>query len=262
MTHASSIYSGWVMHRRLRPVRHEFRYRAWWLLLDLDEVDTLGERLRFFSRNRRNVLSFYDADHGHDGSDLRAQVERRLAETRIDCDGGPIRLLCTPRVLGYQFNPLSIYFCYRRDGSLAATVYEVHNTFGERHSYCLAADARQDGRVRQKSDKQFYVSPFMGMGMDYDFRVAPPSETLTVGITGSEHKSPLIHAVLQADRQDVSDRRLLALLCTHPLVTWKVIAAIHVEAFRLWRKGLPIHPRHRTKPDSLHDNKAPERQHV
>jgi hypothetical protein len=246
------------MHRRMRPRRHHFRYRAWWLCLDLEEIEALDSKLRLFSRRRRNLISFHDDDYGHDTSDLRVQIERQLCASDINFDGGPIRLLCSPRVLGYQFNPLSIYFCYRRAGDLAATVYEVHNTFGERHSYCIAARADSAGVVRQTRDKSFYVSPFMGMDMSYDFRLAAPGETLTVGITGSEDGTPLINTVLQAQRQELSDRRLATLLFTHPFVTWKIIAAIHFEAVRLWWKGLAIHP-HSASVDA---KPAHERRHV
>lgn len=261
---ASCIYSGWVMHRRLSPVQHHFRYRAWWLLLDLDEIDALDNKLRWFSRVRRNVFSFHDRDFGHDGTDLRGQIEQRLAANGIAFDGGPIRLLCAPRVLGYQFNPLSIYFCYRRDGALAATVYEVHNTFGERHSYCLPVASLHSGIVRQRSDKQFYVSPFMGMAMSYDFRVVPPGKSLTVGITGAERGAPLIHAVLQAERSKLTDGQLLRLFGSHPLVTWKVITAIHWEALRLWRKGLTLHPHVPAAPKSspIVTSNTVERTHV
>ena len=255
---ASCLYTGWVMHRRLHPRRHQFRYRAWWLLLDLDEIDTIDTKLRLFSHGRRNFLSFHDDDFGHDASDLRAQIARQLRASHIDFDGGPIRLLCSPRVFGYQFNPLSIYFCYSRSGDLVATVYEVHNTFGERHSYCIAAHVDPAGTVRQSRNKSFYVSPFMGMDMNYDFRLAPPGETLTVGIAGFEGGIPLIKAVLHAERQELSDRRLALLLCTQPLVTLKVIAAIHFEAVRLWWKGLTIHPRG----GSADSKRELERKHV
>lgn len=263
MTGASCIYSGWVMHRRLRPVRHQFRYRSWWLLLDLEEIDALDLRLTAFSRNRRNLISFHDSDHGHDdGVALRDQIARRLSVDGIDYDGGPIRLLCTPRVLGYQFNPLSVYFCHRRDGSLAAIVYEVHNTYGERHSYCLRSSAHDERTVHQRCAKQFYVSPFLGMGMSYGFRVAPPHDTLTIGITGSDKDHPLIHAVLTADRHELSDRRLLALLCSQPFVSLKVTAAIHFEALRLWRKGLAIHPHIAVRTEPQNDSNTSERQHA
>lgn len=257
---ASCVYSGWVMHRRLGPTRHQFRYRAWWLLLDLDEVDALDKKLHLFSRGVRNLISFHDSDHGHDGSDLRTQIARKLEANGIGFDGGPIRLLCAPRVLGYQFNPLSIYFCYLRDGQPAAVVYEVHNTFGERHSYCLDVGTQHGGIARQSCDKRLYVSPFMGMEISYDFRVVLPTETLTVGITGSEGGRPLLNAVLQAKRLELSDWRLLALLISHPFVTRKVIAAIHFEAFRLWRKGLPVHS-HLPVSRSSYDKTASECPH-
>ena len=135
MTLRSSLYVGSVMHRRLRPRMHSFRYRAFWFLLDLDELDELSRKLRWFSYNRSNIFSFYDADHG-DGTatPIRARIESQLAEAQIDLAGGRICLLCMPRTLGYCFNPISIYFCYRADASLTAVVYQVHNTFGERHS--------------------------------------------------------------------------------------------------------------------------------
>lgn len=255
---ASCIYSGWVMHRRLHPRRHHFRYRVWWLLLDLAEIDVIDERLLLFSHERRNLISFHDKDYGHDQASLRAQIIRRLKANGIDFDDGQICLLCSPRVFGYQFNPLSIYFCYRRSGELAATIYEVHNTFGERHSYCIAARVDETGTIRQSSEKAFYVSPFMSMDMSYDFRLAPPGETLTVGISGAREGVPLINAVLQAKRRELSDWRLAGLLCTFPLVTLKVIAAIHFEAVRLWWKGLSIYPHH----DAFSSEQEHQRKHV
>lgn len=260
MSLQSCIYSGWVMHRRLHPVRHKFRYRAWWLLLDLDELDVVDRRLRLFSRARANVIAFHDRDHGRTSAGLRTEIASTLAENAIADDGGPVRLLCTPRIFGYQFNPLSIYFCYRKSGDLTAVVYEVHNTFGERHSYCLAATVDADGNVRQRTDKAFFVSPFIGMGLHYDFRFTPPAEGLTVGITASEPEKPVLHAMLQGERQTLSDWRLFVLLVTRPLVTWKVITAIHYEAFRLWRKGLAIFSHAAASSETRNDHKTTERQ--
>jgi uncharacterized protein len=241
---ASCIYNGWVMHRRLRPRRHRFRYRAWWLLLDLDELPQLAARLRWLSHGRCNLFAFHDKDYGHGKGPLRLQIERRLAEAGIAFDGGAIRLLCMPRVLGYVFNPLSIYFCYRRDGTIGAMVYEVHNTFGERHSYVIETTAGGDAVLRQQSDKRFYVSPFMDMDMGYAFRVTRPSDTITVGVTGADARGPLMHAVLQASRRELCDAQLLRLLVSHPLVTLKVVGAIHWEALRLWSKRLRLRPHH------------------
>ena len=165
------------MHRRFRPKRHRLRYRVFWLLLDLDELESLGTRLKLLRFERPGLASFYRADHG-DGSarDLRVQVEAQLAAAGIEFDGGPVRLLCMPRIFGYGFNPLSIYFCYRRDGSPAALVYQVHNTFGQRHSYAARIAAADGKTVAQEGAKTFYVSPFMAMDMRYMFRVGLPDE--------------------------------------------------------------------------------------
>jgi DUF1365 family protein len=248
---SSCIYSGWVMHRRIHPKRHHFRYRAWWIFIDLDELPALDAKLRFFSRGRFNLFSFYERDHGHDQEhgdgasdrpDMRADVEQRLALEGIDPGGGPMRLLCMPRVLGYQFNPLSIFFCHRPDGSLAALVYEVHNTYGERHSYAIAVAPADDALVRQSRKKGFYVSPFMQADLDYDFRVAPPADSVSVNISGSSSGRALIHAAMRGDRRPLTDGQLLRVFFAHPLVTLKVIGAIHWEALRLWRKGLRIYP--------------------
>ena len=141
MSLRSTLYAGTVMHRRVRPRAHRLRYRVFWMLLDLDEIAALPHILRLFSHNRFNAVSFFDNDHGDgSGRPLRAQVEEHLQAAGIAPDGGPIRLLCMPRVFGYGFNPLSVYFCYQRDGSLAAMLYEVHNTFGERHSYLIPVE--------------------------------------------------------------------------------------------------------------------------
>ena len=135
---ASGLYQGAVTHKRLRPREHALRYRVFMLLLDLDELPDLFRRLRLLSRGRFGLMSFDAGDHGdRSGAPLRPQIEQRLAAAGIEA-GGPIRLLCMPRVLGYGFNPLSLFFCHRRDGRLAAILYEVTNTFGERHAYLIA----------------------------------------------------------------------------------------------------------------------------
>ncbi|HEX3994786.1 MAG TPA: DUF1365 family protein, partial [Acetobacteraceae bacterium] len=125
----SAIYHGQVVHTRFRPVRHRLRHRMLWLLLDLDELPMLAQRLRLFSLNRFNLVDFRDRDHG-DGSviSLRTQIEQHLRGAGLAVDAGAIRVLCMPRVLGTVFNPLSVFFCYRADGRLQAMVYEVHNT--------------------------------------------------------------------------------------------------------------------------------------
>jgi DUF1365 family protein len=239
VTLRSGLYVGSVFHRRFAPKAHYFRYRLFWLLIDLDEVATLGRRLRLFSHNRANLFSLRDRDHGDGGTTpLRQQVERRLAEHGIDIDGGAVQLLCMPRMLGVGFNPLSVYWCHRRDGTLAALIYQVRNTFGERHSYVLPA-ARGEGEARQSCAKAFFVSPFLPMGLRYEFRVSPPGETLVVAIRVLGPEGVALNAALTGRRRELSDGGLLAAGLATPLVAIKTIAAIHWEGLRLWLKGAP-----------------------
>jgi uncharacterized protein len=248
MSAHSALFVGTVAHRRLRPRPHHLRYRAFWMLLDLDELEDVSARLWLFSRNRFNATSFRDTDHGEQSQEpLRAQVERHLRAAGIALDGGAIRLLCMPRIFGYGFNPLSVYFCYRRDGTLAALLYEVRNTFGERHSYLIPAQAEPDGMVRQSCDKRFYVSPFMDMDLRYDFRVVAPAERVSVAISASDADGPTILASLIGRRAPLTDTALLRLLLQMPFLTLKVIGAIHWHALRLWLKGFTLRP-HSPKP--------------
>ena len=242
----SAIYAGEVTHRRLRPRRHRLRYSIFYLLIDLDEIDRLPRSLRLFSHNRFNLFSVNDRDHG-DGSEatLRQQVQCHLRDAGIEA-GGPIRLLTMPRILGYVFNPLSIYFCHRTDESLAAILYEVNNTFGQRHNYLIPVAAGSNGVIRQQSPKSLYVSPFMTTDMNYFFAVAPPAESLAVSVAGHDVEGPLIVARLVATRRALTDASLLRAFLIYPLLTLKVIAAIHWEALLLWLKG--IRPQHRPPP--------------
>jgi DUF1365 family protein len=232
------------MHRRHHPRNHYFRYRAFWLLIDVDELPRLTAGLRLFSHNRSAVFSLLDTDHG-DGSmtPLRSQVERCLSEAGLDICGGRIDLLCMPS-LGCCFNPLSVYFCHRVDGTLAATIYQVHNTFGERHRYILAA-RRCDGAIHQRCDKSFYVSPFFATDLSYEFRVAGPNEHVAVAIRAGTQQGTIFRAALVGSRRELSDRTLMRLLLMMPLLSWKVIAAIHWQALRLWLKGVRYHRRDR-----------------
>ncbi len=239
----SRLYFGTVMHRRLRPRSHELRYRLFWTLLDLDEVAELPRRSAIFSYNGSNILSFHDKDHGDaSGEPLRPQVEHMLADNGIAFDGGPIRLFCMPRIFGYAFNPISIYFCYRKDRGLGAIIYEVHNTFGERHSYVY--DARETPTPHAHAcGKRFHVSPFMDIGMRYEFRTVLPDQRVAVAIKGSDADGTLIHASLAGVAAPFTSTNLLRGLLLYPLMTFKVTAAIHWHALRLWLKGIRIRPK-------------------
>ena len=243
MTVASAIYRGAVVHDRRRPKRHRLRYRVFSLLLDLDELPALDRRSRLFAYNRWAPLAFYDADHGSTtGAPLRPWVEARLTEAGLAPDGGPIRLLCYPRVFGYVFNPLSVYFCYRRDGALAAILYEVCNTFRERHTYVIPVAASDRAVIRQRCAKALYVSPFIGMEAQYKFRIIPPADGVNVVIRQEDAEGLLLAASFHGTRMPMTDRSLLRCLAAFPLLTLKIIAAIHWEALRLWLKGFRVFP--------------------
>jgi DUF1365 family protein len=239
----SALYAGTVMHQRLRPRRHHLSYGVFYLLLDLDEIETLARSSWLFRLGRLGLFSFNAPDHG-DGSDtpLKLQVAEHLRAAGIVPDGGPIRLLTLPRILGYAFNPISVYFCHRRDGALAAVLYEVTNTFGDRHSYLIPVDSTETP-ILQHSQKALHVSPFLDNDMHYNFRLIPPDERIDLAITGLDDEGPMIVATLEATRRPLTDGALLRVLLAYPLMTLKVIAAIHWEALRLWRKGLAVHPR-------------------
>ena len=243
MIPAQALYVGSVVHTRLRPRRHRLRYRCYWLLLDLDALDDTAGRLKLLSLGRFNLFSFKNSDYGA-GRDvpLRDQVESHLAAADLDLKGGRIFLLTMPRILGYGFNPLSVYYCYGQNGALAALIYEVHNTFRQRHSYVVPVTG-QDSPIRQATGKSFYVSPFLDMDLTYDFTVSPPGDAVSLGIRASDREGPLLAASLAGDRQSLTDTTLLKAFVTHPLLTLKVISAIHWEALRLWWKGTPLVPR-------------------
>jgi DUF1365 family protein len=241
----SCLYFGEVMHHRFRPVRHRFVYRVFSLLLDLDEIPALSRRLRVFSHNRFNLFAFHDRDHGfRDGSVARPWVEQQLRDAGIVCDAAKIFVLCFPRIFGYVFNPLTIYWCHDAGGVLRAIVYEVKNTFGEQHAYALPVRSALPGdAIRQSADKDFYVSPFIDMSACYEFRLEAPEARLSVAICECDEIGKLLVATHVGCRRTLSDGGLLRAFFAFPLMTLKIIAGIHWEALRLWRKGVALVPR-------------------
>lgn len=250
---AAALYLGEVMHARLKRVGHRFQYRVMSLLIDLDRLDEADRQSPLFGVNRAALYSFKEADHGdRDGAGLRAYAQRRAMEHGIDLTGGRTLLLCYPRLLGYTFNPLSVYFCYRSNGKLALIIYEVRNTFGEMHAYVLPVNPNEIScaGIRQRQDKQFYVSPFVGMATRYDFRVQPPGESVRLRILETDREGPLLAATFSGHRSPLNTVELLRSFFALPLVTVKIIVAIHWEALRLWLKGVRLVPRQNVTVDS------------
>tara|TARA_B100000965_G_scaffold13379_1_gene10056 strand:+ start:101 stop:871 length:771 start_codon:yes stop_codon:yes gene_type:complete len=236
----SCIYSGFVTHRRFKPKRHFFSYKTFSLLIDLDELEDLGKKINFFSYNRFNILSFYDADHGpRDGSSLARWVKDRLIDAKINIGSGTIKLLCYPRFFGYVFNPLSIFYCYDENLKLKAILYEVKNTFNEQHTYLFSASS-YSSLILHKCDKKFYVSPFMEMKTFYNFRLSNPGKILNVFIKQSDMEGALLTACQVGKKVEITSKNLLFQFLRHPLMSFKVILAIHFEALRLWLKGVKL----------------------
>ena len=234
----SCIYSGFVTHRRFKPKRHFFTYKTFSLLINLDEIENLGKKIKFFSYNKFNILSFYDVDHGpRDGSPLTKWVKNTLERAKINTGSGPVKLLCYPRFFGYVFNPLSIFYCYDESLQLKAILYEVKNTFNEQHTYVFSASSSSN-LILHKCDKKFYVSPFMEMKTFYNFRLLKPGKILNVFIKQSDTEGALLTACQIGRKIDMNSKNLFFQFLKHPLMSIKVIMAIHFEALRLWIKGV------------------------
>ncbi|MCC6735804.1 MAG: DUF1365 family protein [Bauldia sp.] len=236
----SALYRGIVVHQRTRPKAHRLRYRVFSLLVDLDELPALAGRLRLMGVDRGGLFGFRQADHGAraEGADLRAWVDARLAEAGIAIPGGRVELLCYPRMFGFVFNPLSVFFCRDASGAVAAILYEVANTHGETHTYVIPAAPDRAGVVRQSAEKLFYVSPFLPVGGRYRFRIDPPEAEVGLVIGLDDADGPLLTASFRGARTELTDGALVRALFAYPLMTLKVIAGIHWEALRIWRKGI------------------------
>ncbi|QRM57539.1 DUF1365 family protein [Sinorhizobium sp. BG8] len=251
MSGVSAIYVGRVMHARHRPRRHALNYRVFSLLLDLDELPELDNGMRFFGYNRWAVFSFWDKDHGNGRPrELRNWIHQQLLAAEIAIEDITVRIVCYPRILGYVFNPLTVYFCHGPDGALRAILYEVCNTFRERHTYVIPVKGHEGETIRQSCVKELYVSPFVPMGCRYNFRIEPPGDRVLIGIQETDAEGLLLVATFSGSRRELSDRRLLRTFIQYPLMTLKVMAGIHWEAFRLWAKGNPVY-RHRPARDPV-----------
>jgi uncharacterized protein len=230
------LFRGRTVHVRFGAVQHKLAYDIFQLLLDVDRLDDTVKDLKWLKHNRFAPFAFYDRDHGdRSGAPLRSWVETRLAEAGVNIDGGAIRLLTFPRVLGFVFNPISVFFAYARNGDLAGVIYEVNNTFGETHSYVAAAS--NDAIEHHCADKVFHVSPFFDVSGRYAFTLRAPQDGLTLVIDKYKDDFRDHVATLKARRLPLTDKSLMAAFFTIPLLTLKVVAAIHFEALKLLFKG-------------------------
>jgi DUF1365 family protein len=266
---ASALYVGDVRHRRHRPARNAFRYRVYHVLIDLDELPRLDRELRWFGHDRAAVTSFHDRDHlDASGRGLRAELAGFLAAHDRRLPDGPVRVLTNLRVLGHVFNPVSWWFCHEPDGRLALVVAEVHNTFGERYRYLLDdLEHRDDGTVRARAGKAFHVSPFLPIdGLDYRFVLRPPGAQALAHIDVWDAEGRVLDATQRGVRRELTDANLRRVLLTHPLVTLRTVALIHLQAVRLWSRRVPFHRKPATPddrpaiPDVAHAEPVPSRQ--
>ncbi len=238
----SRLYECEVVHQRLSPKKHAFRYRLFYFDLDLAEVPALSRKLALFSHNRFNLYSFRDADHLDlgKGPGLRDNLRAWLEEQGITlADDMGVRLVTLPRILGYIFNPVCFYFISDPAGQPLYAVVEVCNTYKELKPYLIAAP-ESPGHFRLKTPKHFYVSPFTSLTAEFDFRIKVPGDKIEIHIDDIENGETLLVSWIRGTSCPLSDRKLLWFSIRYPLLTLQVIWKIHWQALRLWLKRLPV----------------------
>ena len=234
----SFIYTGNVVHKRFKPKIHFFKYKVFSLLIDLSEIHLLDKDLKIFSYNKFNIISFYDKDHGpRDGSSVKNWVIDNLKKNNIDTNDIQIKLLCYPRIFGYVFNPLSVFYVYDKNLNLISILYEVKNTFGEQHTYVFKSDINNN-LVQHMCKKKFHVSPFIEMDCVYFFRLLKPGNKISVIIDQNDKEGKILYASQDGVKSEITNANLTKSYLKHPLMTFKIILAIHFEAFKLWSKGI------------------------
>jgi len=255
----SCLYECRVMHHRLVPKEHKFSYRIFVLALDLDELETCHKAFTFFSLNRWNLYSFNEADYVptyekiHNPSQntsikltpalnnsLKERVISYLALNGIDCAGGKVTLVTVPRIFGYAFNPVSFYYCYNQTGELVAAMAEVTNTFKEMKLYVVnKSTVNNRPRFQARIPKNFYVSPFSKVDLAFDFDLCEPSDSFAVRIDDYDGELKTLISTMSGPKRDITDARLMGWLFKYPLITFRIIALIHVHALRLYLKNIP-----------------------
>ena len=236
----SSIYNGTVIHKRFKPKIHFFKYKVFSILIDISEINLLDKTLKIFSYNKFNIVSFYDEDHGpRDGTSVKEWVIKNLQDNQIDTQDIKIKLLCYPRIFGFVFNPLSIFFIYNKKSELISILYEVKNTFDEQHTY-IFKNKENKNTIKHTCKKKFHVSPFIEMNCTYFFKILKPGDKISVIIDQYDEEGKLLYASQDGSRIELNNKNLFLSYLKHPLMTFKIIAAIHFEALRLWIKGINL----------------------
>jgi uncharacterized protein len=229
----AALYECQIGHVRTAPIAHSFRYASYLWLVDLDDLPRLPRLLR-------PLAGFRPADHlGDPARPIRQNVGAFLAGNGIDLAGGRVVMLASARVLGYVFNPLSVFWCYHASGELACVIAEVHNTYGQRHCYLL----RTDARGRADVDKQFYVSPFNPVDGRYQMSLPEPGGRLSLTVTLHRPGAPPFVASVRGVRREATTAQLLRSTARHPWPTLATTARIYAQGVRLWARGLPVVPR-------------------
>ena len=239
MIKSSNIYIGKVVHKRFKPKEHFFKYNVFSLLIDLDELEIINNEIRIFSYNKFNLISFFDKDHGpRDGSPVKEWVLKNLETINIFNKNVKIKLLCFPRIFGYVFNPLSIFYIYDDELKLISILYEVKNTFGEQHVYIFKTT--NEKVIQNNCKKKFHVSPFIEMDCEYFFKILNPDNRLSVVIDQFDKEGKIFFASQDGEAIEFNAKNLINSFLSHPLMSFKIILAIHFEAFRLWIKGVKL----------------------
>lgn len=239
-----AFYDGHVMHARLNPFGHRFRYSVFSVVFDIDKIDAIQKASKLFSINRFNLMCLFEKDHTENNEQsLSAYARQLLEKAELAEEPARIILMTYPRIFGYAFNPLSVYYVYNNQEVLIAAIYEVRNTFGARHSYVARVEQGEltPSGLKQKRQKLFHVSPFIDMGARYHFSLLPPGQSLRVRIMETENSQPLLSASFVGTQAKLTTLSTAQRLIQYPFMTLKIILGIHWEALKLWIKGAKFH---------------------